>query len=342
MMKRIRFDCYEGKEYFAYELETAYLKATILEYGGIIQRLEEKQSGIDIVQGYETIETYLKDQDTYSGAVIGRYCNRIGNGNFVLNGMVYPLYQNNGKNTLHGGKFGFNQKIFASKIENDTLVLSYISLDGEEGFPGELHLEVRYCLHDNSLDFAYKVHTDADTVFNITNHTYFNLRGYGSIMEHQFRINASRFGLINETGLTTDDTADVEQTPFDFRTGKSLNEALSQDHEQIALANGIDHHFLIDGAGSREFLTCDCDKLKLLVESDLPGFHFYTGNFLLSYEGKKGIKYDKRTGFCIETQFYPDNINNKQTPKSILKAGEIQSFHTKYTVINKEIHDENN
>ena len=342
MMKRVLFDCYEGKEYYAYELESSYLKATILEYGGIIQCLVEKHSGIDIVQGYDGIQGYLIDQETYSGAVVGRYCNRIGKGNFVLNGIVYPLSQNNGLNTLHGGKIGFNQKIFDSRVEVDTLVLSYISPDGEEGFPGEMNLEVRYRLLDNYLNFAYEVSANSDTVFNITNHAYFNLQACNTVLDHEFEIYASKIATIDETGLTSNDTITVEQTPFDFRKAKKLEEAITQEHQQITFANGIDHHFVIDGEGFRPFLRCKHHLLELIVESDLPGFHFYTGNFLPSYMGKKGTLYEERTGFCVETQFYPNNINNNQLPKSILKAGEKQVFQTKYTIINKEMKDENN
>jgi len=340
MMKRFLFDQYQNIDYYAYELESKFLRVVILEYGGIIQTLIDKHSGVDIVHGYETIKEYFDDQDTYTGAIIGRYCNRIEKGSFILNDNEYHLHQNNNGNTLHGGKFGFNQKVFSSLVNQDKLILTICSPHLEEGFPGTLTLEVCYQVEDQFLNFSYAVSSDEDTIFNITNHAYFNLNGKNSILSHSFKIPAEEIACLNQDGLTINETMKIKETAFDFNEFKSLEEAIIHPHPQIVYGGGIDHHFLVSGSGFRNMLVSEGEALSLIVKSDLPGFHFYIGNFLKSYFGKSGVEYAPRTGFCVETQFYPNNINNQQFPKSILKKGDIKRFTTQYCIVNKEVHYE--
>ena len=340
-MKRFIFDSIDNTDYYAFELENAYIRVVILEYGGIIQSFVDKKSGIDIVHGYANVSDYFNDQDTYTGAVVGRYCNRIEKGKFALNDQEYHLCGNNNGNTLHGGKIGFNQKLFHSTIDNNQLKLTYCSPHLEEGFPGELQLCVIYEIVQNELIFTYTVFAEEDTIFNITNHSYFSLANGDYINNHDMKILADEIACIDAFGQTMDKKLNVENTPFDFREYKLLEIALNDEHEQIKFAGGIDHHFCVRGEGLRKFLECKYYPLTLEITSDLPGFHFYTGNYLKSFMGKSNTVYKPRTGFCVETQFYPNNINNNQFPKSILKAGERQTFQTRYKVTNQEENYEN-
>lgn len=337
MIEKIVFDSKDGVDYYGYCLENEQLKVVILEVGAVIQSFLVKATGKDIVLGYDSIVDYLENENgSYLGATIGRYCNRIENGRFTLDGVEYQLATNNGPNTLHGGAIGFDRKLFQAHVLEDKLKLTYISPNLEEGFPGTVTFSVTYQLLGHSLELKYEAISDQDTIVNFTQHSYFNLNEEGTIENHKVYINADKCGMIDQNGLTLDQTFDVLGTPFDFRQINKIGLRFQQENEQLRLGNGFDHHYCISGTGERLFATLRNKNTFLKVYSDFPGMHFYTGNFLDNIHGKDGKIYGKRAGVCFETQYYPNNINNTQVPKSILKRGNKFEQYTRFEVLVKE------
>lgn len=328
---------FDGKCVYVYSLNNnGGLTAEILTYGGIIQSL--KYNGIDLVFGYDTLEEYL-DNCGYFGAIIGRNSNRIENAQFELNQKVYKLNQNDGKNNHHGGNTGFNKKIWNVISENEeetSITLNYVSPDGEEGFPGEVNVNVTYALtKDNSLKIHYEATTDADTVVNLTNHSYFNLNGHksGTIDKHSLWLASSFFTPNSAQGLPTGEVCSVSGTPLDFTQSKSFGDAINSACEQIKMFGGIDHNFALDGRGFRHCATVVGDKtgIKMELYTDKPGVQVYTEN---SVDEKRTYKenaiYVKHGAFCLETQDFPNNLKHSHFPSSILRKGEKFDSVTKY------------
>ncbi len=297
-------------------------EVSITNYGGAITSLKTPDRyghfG-DIVLGFETLDEYVRNP-RFFGALIGRHANRIGSGRFSLNGIDYQLSQNNGPNHLHGGFRGFDKHDWTVREDENTLHLTYFSEDGEEGYPGNLNAFVDYTLFDNELRIDYRATTDRDTIVNLTNHSYFNLRGEGTILDHELRLNANAFTPVSEDLIPTGEIKAVEGTPMDFRRGKAISSDLDD-------AGGYDHNFVLnDWDGSlrsavRLYEATTGRVLEILTTE--PGMQFYSGNFLDgSFAGKNGFVYEKYTGLCLEPQHFPDAPNHSNFPSTVLRAGE--------------------
>ena len=306
--------------------------AVILDYGCILQALfvPNAQGGFtDVVLGYDTMAEY-EDNDGYFGAAIGRIANRIGKGEFSLNGKSYRLARNNGENHLHGGIKGFDKFIWAAAVNGDVLELSRVSPDGEEGYPGNLNVKVCYVLtEDNEFRISYNADTDADTILNLTNHSYFNLSGSGTVLSHKLQVFADRFTENDSGCLPTGKLLDTKGTPFDFSQPKALGQDIEADDEQLRFGHGYDHNFVLSD-------TAELKKAAILFSSEtgiamttfttLPGMQVYSSNFLTQRKGKNGGEIDRRHALCLETQVFPNAMACPNFPSPVLRAGE--HFHT--------------
>ncbi len=308
-------------------------KAAVLTYGATLQSLVF--AGTDVALGFDTMEGY-EAQDAYVGAVIGRYANRIGKGRFELNGKTYDLYVNNGPNHLHGGKEGFDKKIWRAEEQADGLHLFYTSPDGEENYPGTLETEVCYALNDaDGLEIRYTAKTDKDTVVNLTNHAYFNLSGHGagSIADQKVRIYADSFTENDADCLPTGKILSVKDTPMDFLEWHGITERINAGDIQLKNGSGYDHNWILKGSGFRKAAEAKSDTTGISMEAwtDQPGMQFYTANYLTPEKaGKDGADYHPRGAFCFETQGFPDATSHVQFPSPILMAGEEYARKTHY------------
>ena len=316
-------------------------EAAITTFGGTVVSLKvPDRSGKlgDVVLGFDSVEGYVSGA-SYFGATIGRYGNRIGHAQFSLDGKTYTLAKNNGENSLHGGIKGFNKVVWTAKElpakGGQSLELSYLSKDGEEGFPGNLKVTVIYTLTDtNELRIVYSATTDKKTVVNLTNHSYFNLAGPGSgdILGHQLMIPADKFTPVDAGLIPTGELRDVQGTPFDFRKSTAIGARIEQADEQVKLGGGYDHNFVLRrSAGNATSLAARVVESStgrvMEVWTTEPGIQFYTGNFLDgTVHGKDGIAYARRSAFCLETQHYPDSPNQPKFPPVVLNPGE--RYHT--------------
>jgi aldose 1-epimerase len=314
-------------------------------FGGIITEIHAPgRDGklADVTLGYGSLEPYLENP-TFFGTLVGRYANRIGNAEFELNGKVYHLLKNDGKNHLHGGKEGFHKKLWVSRVISDEglekLELTCCSADMEEGYPGNLDVKVLYSLDDaDALAIEYYAVSDKDTVVNLTNHAYFNLAGHGAgfIGGHMLQLNTDQFTVINSECIPTGEIRSVEGTPLDFRKPANIGEGLKREDEceQMRFGHGFDHNFVLKGGGRGIVKAAEAYEpasgRRMEVFTDKPGIQFYSGNFLAPVTGKLGVIYQRRGGFCLETQYFPDSINKKNFPSPLLRAGEKYRFTTKY------------
>jgi aldose 1-epimerase len=334
----------EGQAVELYTLQNANgCQAKITNYGGIVTSLtmpDNRGRLEDVVLGFDKLEGYLspeyKEASPYFGALIGRYGNRIGKGKFTLDGKEYQLPVNNNGNTLHGGPQGFNQRVWEAKEVKGhggpALELSYISKDGEEGFPGTLKVTAVYTLTDkNELKLEIKATTDKTTIVNLTHHSYFNLKGAGKgdILDHEIMLNAEKFVPIDAVSIPLGELKAVKGTAFDFTKPAKIGARIEENDEQLKNAKGYDHTFVIDGytpGGNPRLIACVTEATTgrvLEVESTEPGVQFYTANFLDgSLTGKGNIAYQKRFAFCLEPQHYPDAPNHPDYPSTTLKPGE--------------------
>jgi aldose 1-epimerase len=312
------------------------LEVRAITYGGIIVSLRtpDRQGNLDdVVLGYDDLDGYLRDSP-YFGAIVGRYGNRIANGRFALDGESYELATNNGPNHLHGGLRGFDKVVWGAELlESDdgvAVVLTHVSPDGDEGYPGTLTARVTYTLTDqNELIVDYFATTDKATPVNLTQHSYFNLAGAGSgdVLGHQLRINAQNFTPVDETLIPTGELARVTGTPFDFTTSTPIGARIEQDDEQLTHGGGYDHNFVLDRTGTglqHAARVAEPTTGRVLdIYTTEPGLQFYSGNFLDgSITGKSGRVYRHRYGFCLETQHFPDSPNRPNFPSTILRPGE--------------------
>jgi len=318
-------------------------EVAISTYGGVVVSLKvpdrHRKLG-DVVLGFDSVDGYVGDK-SYFGAIIGRYGNRIWHAQFTLDGKTYTLAKNNGENTLHGGIKGFNKAVWTAREisakDGQALELTYLSKDGEEGFPGNLHVRVVYTLTDaNELKIEYFATTDKNTVVNLTNHSYFNLLGVGlgsgDILGHVLMIEADKFTPVDSGLIPTGELRGVTGTPFDFRNPTAIGKRVDSDDEQIKLGKGYDHNFVLrrkmsDRISLAARVTEEASGRVLEVWTTEPGVQLYTGNFLDgSAQGKGGVPYAKRMAFCLETQHFPDSPNHPKFPSTELKPGE--RYHT--------------
>ncbi len=326
-----------------YTLTNAHgMEVAITNYGGTVVSLkapDAKGKFEDVVLGYDKISDYEAGK-SYFGAIIGRYGNRIGQAKFSIGKANYTLAKNNGENTLHGGNVGFNKRVWTAKDVSGAggaaLELTYLSKDGEEGFPGNLSCKVVYTLTEqNSLKIEYSATTDKETVVNLTNHTYFNLAGQGSgdVLEHHLLVHADRFTPVDAGLIPTGELRAVKGTPFDFLKPTAIGARIDQADEQIKLGMGYDHNFVLtrgikNGALALAAVVHEPKSGRVMeVWTSEPGVQFYTGNFLDGTgTGKGGKPYARRTAFCLETQHFPDSPNHPAFPSTLLKPG--AHYHT--------------
>jgi aldose 1-epimerase len=337
----------DGGEVHAYTLENnAGMSATFINYGATITRLsvpDRNGDSRDVVLGYDSIDGYVNGS-AYFGAVVGRYGNRIGKGQFQLDGKQYQLTINNGENHLHGGNIGFNKVLWDAVILEDSdtpaVRFQYVSRDGEEGYPGTVTLKVTYSLtEDNALRIEYEGETDKTTILNPTQHSYFNLSGNfnDTILNHVLKIEADRFTPVDSGLIPTGELLPVEGTPLDFRQPHPIGARIDDPFEQLVLGQGYDHNWVLrnytePGQIHKAAELYDPSSGRLMtVYTDQPGLQFYSGNFLDgSAIGKNGIAYGLRSGLCLETQVFPDSPNKPDFPSATLKPGQVYRQTTIY------------
>lgn len=336
----------DGEKVYSYLLDNNQgLSAEILNYGGIVKNLYvTDKNGVktDVALGRDTLNDYLKN-DGYLGALVGRHANRIAGGEFVLNGEKHTVGINEGKNSLHGGKIGFDQKLWgANAIDGaePSLVLTLLSPDGEEGFPGQLKTKVIYTLtKNNALKIEYSAVSNKDTVVNLTNHTYFNLAGHGSgtIDGQVLQLNSSFYTPNNSECMPTGEVLSVTDTPFDFREPKTIGQDINADFEQIKLFGGYDHNFALEGRGYRLAAKAECQDngISMEVYTNQPAIQLYTSNALPEGVYKDGAEYKIHQAFCLETQCFPNAMAHSHYPSPILRQGEEYSHITEYRFIVK-------
>lgn len=326
-----------------YTLQKGKITVKFTNYGGrLVSLLVPDKQGkiIDVVVGLASVNEYEKSTEPYFGATIGRFGNRIANAKFTLEGKNYKLFKNNGSNTLHGGKMGFQYVVWDAQQPNDhTLVLKYLSKDGEEGFPGSLNVTVIYSLtNDCGLKMEYEATTDKTTIVNLTNHAFFNLNGEGSgsILKHCLQINADKYTPVDSTLIPTGKIESVKGTPLDFTKFAEIGARINTKNQQLTYGKGYDHNFVLNLSKSGEMnhaATIDGDKTGILMDiyTQEPGLQFYSGNFMFGKnQFKNGSKDDPRTAFALETQHFPDAPNQPGFPSTVLKPGEVYKTSSVY------------
>jgi aldose 1-epimerase len=337
------FGIQDGRPITLYTLTNSHgVEVRTMNYGGIILSMrvpDRKGEMADIVLGHDTLEGYIPNPP-YIGALVGRYANRIANGTFTLDGKTYTLPKNDGPNTLHGGiKRTFDKVVWdgePKKGGKPGVTFTYLSKDGEEGFPGNVKVKVTYTLNDdNELVIDYEATTDKATPINLSQHSYFNLAGEGTsdILSHEIMINADRFTPVDKNLIPTGELRAVKGTPLDFSTPMKIGARIDDNYEQLVLGHGYDHNFVINRTGDNMALAArvyePTSGRVLEVSTTQPGVQFYTGNFLDgTVIGKQGHVYKRRYAFCLETQHFPDSPNHPEFPSTILKPGETFQSRT--------------
>ena len=332
----------DGKQTKLYTLKNSKgVEAAITNFGGRLVSLlvpDNKGTKVDVIAGAANIDDFKDAKTNYYGALIGRYGNRIGNAKFTLEGKEYKLPANNGPNTLHGGKDGFDFKVWdAKQVDGQTLELSCVSEDGDQGFPGTLKTTVTYKLtDDNALEIHYMATTDKATVVNLTNHSYFNLNGCGSgaILKHTLMLDADGFTPVDSTLIPTGKIATVQGTPFDFRKATTIGSRIAEGDQQLQFGKGYDHNFVLNKHTLQTpVATVQGDQSGIVMEvfTEEPGIQFYSGNFMKGdFNFKGGKKDDNRTALALETQHFPDSPNKPQFPSTELKPGQTYKTTTIY------------
>ena len=334
----------DGKAVEQFTLANAAgLELKAISYGGIITslRVPDRTGRMDdIVLGFDSLDGYLKN-DPFFGAIIGRYGNRIGKGQFTLDGKAFKLATNNGPNHLHGGNKGFDKVLWAVEpvAGSNAIAFTRTSPDGEEGYPGNLRVRVTYTLTDaNELIVEYRATTDKPTPVNLTQHSYFNLAGQasGDILGHELMLDADRYTPVDDALIPTGELAPVAGTPFDFRKPTAIGARIDADHPQLKAGKGYDHNWVLNrkGAGLQTAARVTEPKTgrTLEVATTEPGMQFYAGNFLDgTLTGKAGAVYKHRTGFCLETQHFPDSPNQPKFPSTTLRPGREYRTRTVFT-----------
>jgi aldose 1-epimerase len=334
----------DGKQTTLYTLKNKNnAEAIFTNYGGrLVSLLVPNKDGklVDVVVGFKSIHDYEKSTEPYFGATIGRYGNRIAKGKFTLEGKTYSLFTNNGQNTLHGGKKGYQYVVWdATQPSANTLVLHYLSKDGDENFPGNLDVKVTYTLtDDNELKMDYEAKTDKTTIVNLTNHAFFNLNGDGSgeILNHEVQIYADEYTPVDSTLIPTGKIEKVKGTPFDFTKATTIGARINDKNEQLTFGKGYDHNYVLNktkAMGMFHAATVKGDKSGIVMDicTQEPGLQFYSGNFMQSKNTfKTGAKDDFRTAIALETQHFPDSPNQPSFPSTVLKPGQVYKTSSVY------------
>lgn len=330
-MKKM-FGIYKGQSTHQFVLENDNVKIVLTDFGARIVSCFLKRSNADIVQGFDNPLSYENDV-RYMGATVGRVANRIGKGQFEINGVQYHCPCNNNGNCLHGGIDGFDLRIFETKEEENKVIFSLVSPDMDEGFPGKLKLTVTYELLEDGFSYQTEAISDQDTCCSITNHAFFNMNGQISdtALDHWVKINADKFSAVDENGLTLPVIKSVENTPFDFKEFGCVNDHIHQDNEDLKAGNGFDHNFILNGTGLKKAVWVKGKVGVMEIETTMPCIQFYSGNFLNGQsKGKEGATYPTRSALCFEPQYFPNSINYNCAEKPLLKQGEKMKHRTDY------------
>lgn len=314
----------------------------VIDYGASLFSLtvpDKDGNPVDVNLGYDSVDDYGRGTTGF-GATVGRNGNRIGKAQFTLNGKTYQLDKNNNGNNLHSGEKHYHRRMWEVKETTENSITFFMhSPDGDQGFPGTFDVDVTYTLtDDNELRIDYNGAADADTVINMTNHSYFNLNGHasGDILEHELWVDADAFTATDAELIPTGEIVPVEGTPMDFRVKKPVGRDINEDYEALVLGGGYDHNWCLNNKG--EFkkvieISSELSGITMEVYTDLPGVQIYSGNFLVAEPGKSGVVYKKRAGICFETQCYPDAINHDNFPSPVFKAGEVYKTTTIYKFV---------
>ena len=331
----------DGTQIFLYSLENGNgMKAQVINYGAILVRLfvpDKNGKAEDVVLGFDNLEDYISNPSFFS-VTIGPNANRVGGAAFTLNGKEYHLPVNDGPNNLHSDMdHGYQKRAWTVEEGENSLTFSIEGKDGEMGFPGNKKVKVTFTLTDeNELKLKYFATSDTETIINLTNHTYFNLAGHdsGSIEGHLLRLNASNYTPVLPGAIPTGEIAPVAGTPLDFTKKKRIGEEIGADNEQLKLVQGYDHNFALDGADGtmREVAEAEDPKSgrRMKVFTTLPGIQFYAGNCIAEQTGKGGVHYGPRTGFCLETHYFPDSIHHPEFEQAVFGAGKDYESETIY------------
>lgn len=317
-----------------FRMENAGLRVTLSNLGCQVLSIEMKdEDGVnkDVILRPKDPRHPEKDS-SYMGSVIGRVANRIAGGKFTLNGREYHLAANDGRNHLHGGKAGFNCRYFASKIEKDGITFSYDSPDMEEGYPGNLHVDIRYVLKENTLGIIYSGYSDSDTIINLTNHMYFNLSDEDSILRHRLQVRSDCYMPVDDECLVTGEFVRSDGTVFDFNDPSVIGDHMDMKDPQIVKAHGFDHAFVLSSVSDQILLTDEDSGRQLVISTDMPVVHIYTGNYLsMGAAGEDGSHYKDYEGIALETEYCPNSINIEKEPGVILRKGDKYHSETYYT-----------
>jgi len=332
----------KGEKATLYTLENkSGMKAVVSDFGAVLVSLfvpDKNGDMLDVVWGYDKVEGY-ENNGVYLGSTIGRNSNRIGKSKYTLNGKEYTLEQNDGQNNLHGGFDGYNARMWEAQLDETNNAVTFVleSADMDQGFPGNAKVKVTYTLtEENAVEISYDAVSDADTIFNMTNHSYFNLDGAASdtVLNHKVLINADSFTEADAESIPTGKIIDVTGTPMDFREYRVIGKDIDADYEPLKFGAGYDHNWVLsktDGPVAK--MHSDNSKITMEVYTDLPGMQLYTGNFLDGEEGKDGKKYLRRSAACFETQYFPDAINHDNFESPVFKAGEKYETKTTYKFV---------
>lgn len=331
----------DGTEIFAYTIDNEKgVIAEVISYGGIVTKLlvnDKDGNPVDVVLGRASLEEYLNNKG-YIGAAVGRHANRISKGQFELNGETFNVGINEAPNSLHGGKIGFDKKVWNVTEADNAVVMTYISADGEEGFPGELKVTMKYSVtDDNEFKIEYSAVSDKDTVCNLTNHSYFNLGGHesGAIYNQILQINSGFYTPNDNECKPTGEVLSVQGTPFDFRVPKPIGQDINADFEQIQMFGGFDHNFVISGRGYRLAVIAQSLETGITMEvyTDQPGMQLYTANSLKPGVHKGDKEYKIHDAYCLETQVFPNAMENSHYPSPVLKKGQMYKHVTSYKFV---------
>jgi aldose 1-epimerase len=332
----------DNKEIKLYTLANGKLKAALTNYGARLVHLQvPDQAGqlTDVILGYDSAAEYKAHADNFYGAIVGRYGNRIGDATFTLQGVKYELEKNDGKNSLHGGTHGvYNQVWDVAHRSDSSITFTYLSPDGEAGYPGKVNMQVTYTLnHTGGLVMDYQANTDKETVLNLTNHAYFNLSGAGSetILDHELQIDGEAITEVDDTLIPTGKSIPVAGTPFDFRKAFVIGDRIEVDNAQLKIGKGYDHNFeLAKSTGFRKVAAVYAPKtgIEMQVWTTEPGLQFYSGNFMSDTDpkGKNGLVYPFRSAFCLETQHYPDAPNHPSFASTVVKPDQTYKTKSEY------------
>ncbi len=329
----------KGEKAALYTLKNSNgMEAAVSDYGAVLVKVlvPDREGKLrDVVLGYDDVSGY-EAGTLYFGETVGRVANRISGGSFELNGRTYGLTQNDGSNTLHGGRDYYGKRMWTAEEADDSHVTFMLrSTDGDQGFPGASDIRVTYTLtQENEVKIHYHAVPEADTLLNLTNHSYFNLSGHASglALDQEVMINADAYTEADAQSIPTGNVIPVEGTPMDFRKAKTVGQEIESDYEALIFGQGYDHNWVLNGSGYRQAASMYSKKtgIEMKVYTDLPGMQFYTGNFIVEEAGKEGAVYKKRQAVCFESQYFPDAVHKERFAGPVVRAGEVYDTTTVY------------